>query len=239
MAYKKEALEKAVKLMKERKTVLEEMEAKYIKLCISDGNRKIGKVMNVSLPPIMTCHNCKECKYYCYDIKACLQYPNTVIDARIRNLVIMQHDMNDYFNRIREKISRRRKNKYFRWHVAGDIVNRAYFENMVAIAKEFPDFVFWTYTKHYSIVNQYVADNGGNRLIAIPANFHIMFSEWDGMPLDNPYAFPVFTCKMKNGNKNHVPEFFNQLYKCPGNCDLCKAAKLGCIGGMDTYADEH
>lgn len=237
--YTKESLAKAVNLMKAAKQAYESKTAADIRICISKGNVKIGRVMNVSLPPIMTCANCKECKHFCYDIKACLQYPNTVIDARIRNLVIMQKSMDDYFNRIEKAISRRRTNKYFRWHVAGDIVNAEYFANMVRIARNHPDFVFWTYTKNYSVVNSYVAANGNNKESAIPSNFHIMFSEWDGMPLVNPYGFPIFTCKLKSGNKNHNPEFFDGLYKCPGNCDICKTSGMGCIGGMDTYADEH
>lgn len=238
--YNKESLVKVVKLMRATEKAYESKASADIKMCISKGNRKIGRVMNVSLPPIMTCHNCKECKYFCYDIKACLQYPNTVIDARIRNYVIMQRSMADYFNRIEQAIERRKTNKYFRWHVAGDIVNMEYFENMVEIAKRHPDFVFWTYTKNYNIVNQYVWEHSSGFVAdAIPTNFHIMFSEWDGMPIDNPYGFPIFTCKLKSGNKNHSPEFFDSLYKCPGNCDICKACGMGCIGGMDTYADEH
>ena len=54
------------------------LESEYLKkevieigLAISKGNRKIGRVMNVSLMPVRTCKNCKECKHYCYDIKAC------------------------------------------------------------------------------------------------------------------------------------------------------------------------
>ena len=45
-----------------------------LELCISEGNKKIGRVWNVSLLPIFTCRNCTECKKYCYDIKACMQY---------------------------------------------------------------------------------------------------------------------------------------------------------------------
>jgi hypothetical protein len=211
---------------------------KDIPICISNGNKKIGRVMNVSLMPVMTCHNCKECKHFCYDIKANVQYSN-VLDARIRNTVILKKDMNEYFRRIDEKMSRRRKNKYFRFHVAGDIINIEYFNHMVELAKKHNSFIIWTYTKNYDVVNEYVKSHGNNRTAAIPSNLHIMFSEWDGMPLNNPYSFPIFTVRFKAGNINHEPEFFNSLYKCPGNCDLCKAAKLGCIGGMDTYCDEH
>lgn len=215
------------------------IDAHDIKMCISKGNRKIGRVMNVSLPPIRTCANCSECRKLCYDIKACLQYPDTVIDARIRNYSVLLKDRDAYFARIDAAISRRRTNKFFRWHVAGDIVDLDYFTRMVQIAASHPDFVFWTYTKNYSIVNEYVAANGGSIAAAIPANFHIMFSEWDGMPMSNPYDFPIFTCKLKDGNKNHAPEYFNRLHKCPGNCDVCKTLNRGCVAGESTYCNEH
>ena len=233
--YSKETLAKVMLKAKEIEKEYMEKDIRDINLCISTGNRKIGRVMNVSLMPIRTCANCKECKHLCYDIKACLQYKN-VIDARIRNTVIMNRNMEEYFARIRAAIARKRTNKYFRWHVAGDMVNGKYFENMVAIAKDFPEWIFWTYTKNYKVVNDYCSEYGRE---SIPENFHIMFSEWDGMPLINPYNFPIFTCKLKDGNKNHEPEFFNSLFKCPGNCDICKENHTGCIAGMDTYANEH
>lgn len=234
--FKLETIVKTVKAINARAAEIRKKDVSEIKMCISPGNRKIGRVMNVSLPPIVTCHNCAGCKFYCYDVKACVQYPNTVIDARVRNLVVLEKDMDEYFRRIREKIARRRRNLYFRWHVAGDIPNMEYFIEMVNIARDFPNFTFWTYTKYYAIVNEYCDKYGRD---SIPDNFKIMFSEWDGMELVNPYNFPVFTCKLKDGNKNHRPEYFDSLYKCPGNCDLCKENKLGCIGGMDTYCDEH
>ena len=237
--YSLESLKKVVKLMNETIDKYSEKTVDEIKLCISSGNRKIGRVMNVSLPPIVTCSNCKECKFFCYDVKACLQYPDTVIDARIRNYMVFKKDINTYFQRIDDAMNRRRKNKFFRWHVAGDIINYDYFSRMVENAKNHPDFIIWTYTKNYNVVNKYVADHGGNRFIAIPHNFTIMFSEWDGMPLNNPYNFPVFSVKMKNGNKNHGADYFNNLYKCPGNCDVCKAARRGCPYGETVYADEH
>lgn len=202
---------------------------------ISKGNKKIGRVMNVSLAPILTCANCSECLHLCYDIKAALQYGN-VMKARARNTVLALYFPELYFDAIRAAIKRRRKNKYFRWHVGGDIPNYKYFENMVQIAREFSEFTFWTYTKNYGIVNLYVQKYGRD---AIPENMTIMFSEWDGMPLVNPYNFPVFTCKLKDGNKNHGPEYFNNLYRCPGNCDICKTLHRGCIAGETTYADEH
>lgn len=237
--YTLESIRKVMTIAKKYENALNAMKIDDIKMCISTGNRKIGRVMNVSLMPVITCHNCSECKHFCYDIKACLQYPDTVINARMRNTVIMMRDRARYFELIESRISRRRTNKYFRWHVAGDIIDLDYFENMVEIAKRHPDFIFWTYTKNYDIVNEYVREHGENRKAAIPANFSIMFSEWDGMRFDNPYNFPCFSCKMKAGNKNHPESYFKNLHKCPGNCDICKAAGRGCIAGESTYCDEH
>ncbi len=231
MAYKQETIKNLMVKAREIRKHFENMKASDLKVSVSMGNRKIGRVMNVSTMPIMACGNCKECSGYCYDVKACIQYRN-VLDARIRNLVMAVKYRDEFFRQIDNRISRRRVNKYFRWHVAGDILDYDYFSRMVDIARKHPGFVFWTYTKMYHIVNQYIAN--GN---IVPGNFHIMFSKWDGLAMDNPYNFPVFACRMKDGNVDYIP--FESYYKCPGNCDICKQANRGCINGENSYADEH
>ena len=223
--YSLESIRKVVRQMKEAVAKYAEMPIDAIKICISKGNRKIGKAMNVSLPPILSCGNCKECKHFCYDIRACLQYANTVIDARIRNWTILQRDRNRYFSLIDEACCRRRSNKMFRWHVAGDIIDIDYFCRMVDIAKKHPDFVFWTYTKMYSIVNEYCRLYGKE---SIPANLSVMYSEWKGMPIDNPYGFGEFRCLYLD---EEIP---SDTYYCPGNCDICKASNRGCIVNENT-----
>ena len=229
--YSIESIRKVTRLMMEARTAYMQKDIDNIKMAISAGNRKIGRVLNVSLPPIMTCANCKECMHFCYDIKACLQYPNTVIDARVRNLVILLKDRDEYFSRIIAKIARRRMNKYFRWHVAGDIVDADYFDRMVQVARLFPEWIFWTYTKNYTVVNAWIAANGGTRA-AVPSNLHVMFSEWRGLPMVNPYGMPEFSC--------HFPdEPEPATFKCPGNCDVCKLAGRGCVAGENVHADLH
>ena len=234
--YKQETIDKIREQLKAEMDKFRAMDIADIALAISKGNQKIGKVMNVSLAPLYTCGNCGKCQYFCYDIKACLQYAN-VRSARARNTVLALRDMTEYFRRIDVAISRRRVNKYFRWHVSGDIINREYFRHMIELAVKHPDFTFWTYTKMYWLVNQYCADNGGRE--AIPENLHIMFSEWDGVPMPNPYGFPEFSCKFPEGNINHQPEYFEHIHKCPGNCDVCKALHRGCVAGETSYADLH
>lgn len=204
---------------------------------ISEGNSKIGKVMNISIPAILSCGTCSKCKKFCYDIKAVLFHTNTVLPARAKNYAILLFDRDLYFNQIKSKLAKRKKNKFFRWHVGGEIVDFDYFCRMVEIAKEFPDFRFWTYTKMHSIINAYCDKYGRD---AIPGNFNIMFSVWDGMSCINPYKFKIFACKLKEGNKDLTEKDFSKMFKCPGNCDICKEGKTGCIyGKVDIYADQH
>lgn len=188
-----------------------------IKICITNGNRKIGRVMNVSILPIFTClSNCQGCRFFCYDIKACMQYAN-VIKARARNTVLLWRDRDAYFEQIEKRISKRKKNKYFRWHVAGDIIDLDYFVRMVGIARRHDDFVFWTYTKQYKIVNRYCEIYGKE---SIPSNLSVMFSEWRGIEIDNPFGFAEFRVveDLKKANS----------FICPGNCEICLENKTGC-----------
>ena len=230
--YTLETIRKVIHKYVALRKVYDPMDVEDIKLSISDGNRKIGRVMNVSLMPIVTCKNCGECRFFCYDIKACLQYSN-VIDARTRNTVIMKKDRNEFFRRIDDKMSRRRANKFFRWHVSGDIVDLDYLARMVENARNHPDFTIWTYTKNYDVVNAYCILYGKE---SIPENFSIMFSEWKGLEMSNPFGFPVFACRMPDENEL---EYARKMWKCPGNCDVCKEAGRGCVKGESSYTDLH
>ncbi len=235
--YKPETIKKVIDNAVKLTAMYREKGLGAVKISISKGNRKIGRVLNVSLMPVMTCGNCKHCKEICYDIKACIQYKN-VIDARVRNTILARHDRERYFAEIRKACKHRKKNLFFRWHVAGEILDAEYFEEMVHIAREFPKFRFWTYTKMYEIVNAWCDKNGKENL---PSNLSIMFSEWkvqleDGsyivVPFPNPYNFPVFAVRFKG-------EEAPKMHKCPGNCDICKETGRGCPYGESSYADEH
>lgn len=229
--YSPETLAKVVTMLKGKTAeYIARGNADTIRMAISSGNRKIGRVMNVSLPPIVTCANCAGCRHYCYDVKACLQYSNTVVDARARNLAILKLDRDAYFSRIDAAMKRRRRNKFFRWHVAGEIIDVDYFDRMVENARRHPDFIIWTYTKNYNIVNAWIAAHGGTR-DSLPENFHVMFSEWRGMEMVNPYGMPEFRVVFPGENPTG--------HYCPGNCDVCKGTGRGCVTGETTYCRLH
>lgn len=224
--YSVESLRKLMRLWRLWKAFYVAIGAAFLNVAITKGNTKIGRVLNVSLMPIITCANCKVCHGYCYDIKACLQYLN-VLKARVRNTVIYMFDPARYFDQIENAIRKARKNFYFRWHVSGDIPDYFYLCEMIRIARKYPNWTFWTYTKNYKLVNKWIAENGGTKA-ALPSNLSIMFSAWDGLEMVNPYGLPTFGV-IDPGTP--VP---SGKFLCPGNCDICKATNGGCIAGVDT-----
>lgn len=205
------------------------MDYNELKLHISKGNKKIGRVHNFSMAPGITCPNCSGCLEYCYDIKAVLQYGN-VVNARAENTLMMKADMVGTFKQIDDYISKRRVHKFFRWHVSGDIISVEYFDNMVQIARKHPDWIFWTYTKAYRYVNAWLDANGKD---ALPANLSVMFSVWNGMECPNPYGMPTFTC-IQEGMTPAPNE-----WRCPGNCEACIRSGHGCPHGESSNVDEH
>ena len=200
--------------------------AENLKLCVSRGNKKIGHVLNVSLAPIITCGNCAACKYWCYDIKAVLAYPSAML-ARARNTAIFKMNRDVFFGQLYQVMRKRKTNKYLRFHVSGEIVDYDHFDRMVKTAIDFPDFRIWTYTKMYWIVNEWINKNG-----QLPENFSVMFSEWKGVKMDNPHNLPVFTCAFDEKDKAGK-------MLCPGNCNVCKEKKTGCIYRKSAFVLPH
>jgi len=229
--YRKETLASILSTLLMLINMYKALSFENLKLHISKGNRKIGYTHNFSMAPGHTCANCTECIRFCYDVKACWQYEN-VRKARAENTAMMLIDMAGTFELIDKYISTRKKHKYFRWHVSGDILNVEYFAHMVAIARKHPDWIFWTYTKNYYAVNAWIKANGGNKN-AIPKNLSVMFSVWNGMPCINPYGLPEFTCIMPGMDPD--PD----AWTCPGNCQTCIAAGRGCPYGESSQVDLH
>lgn len=226
--YSRDTLKKYTSTMKAaiKKYRTDLQTGEVLKVRFSYGNRKIGKTLNISTAPIITCGNCRECLHECYDIKACMQYEN-VRNARAINTAILMEDRDEFFQQISEKISRRKVNKYVRFHVAGEILDADYLWRMINIAKEHPEATIWTYTKMYVLVNAYIKYHG-----QLPENLHIMFSVWEGVPMENPYNLPTFRA---------IPKDCEPLnyFKCPGNCDYCKEHHTGCVAGQSAWTYLH
>lgn len=232
--YSSETIKKVVRALTEKTNQYMMLSPDKVKECISTGNRKIGNVLNVSLAPILTCANCAQCMHYCYDVNACARYSNTVVDARARNTALFRMDRNEFFKRLDNRMSRRRANKALRFHVSGDIVDYDHFDRMMALAIKYAPrgWDIWTYTKNYTVVNEWIARHGGNK-DAVLRYMKVMFSEWKGLPMDNPYGMPVFSCTMKG---DPMPA---GIHVCPGNCNICRSARRGCVVGETSTVREH
>lgn len=182
---------------------------------ISAGNRKTGfAVPSVSLIPVADCGNCSACSKLCYDIRNDM-YPGTM-NTRAKNSAIARNDLDRYFR----EISRACKlYMYFRWHVGGDILNRPYLAGVVSVAVENPHCKFLIFTKRYDLVNTWIADGE-----TIPENLQIIFSDWPGAKMDNPYKFPTSSPVFADGT-TAAPD--NAL-DCPGDCSNCARYDSGC-----------
>ena len=199
---------------------------------VSYGNKKIGKTLNFNLLAILTCGGmCKKCgcQFYCYAVKDCLRFP-AVLRSRAINTALALYDTERYFAEIAEIIERRKSYEFIRFHVSGELIGVDYFAEMVKLAKRFQNRRFWTYTKQYEIVNSYIAKYG-----ELPKNFVVMFSDWDGYAMINPYTMPTF--RFYPAEKwGLIPA---SAFVCGGDCNYCKANKCGCVYGQSAIVKEH
>jgi len=179
------------------------------RVTISRGNRKLGAIMNVSLTPIECCPPGVPCANEgCYALKPYRLYPGTR-RAWKTNARIARKDPKTYFSQIARAIARSRP-RYFRWHVAGDILNIDYLEQMCRIAADNPRTRFLAFTKAFELVNRY------ERRRSLPGNLKVMFSAWPGMKIDNPHGHRI--AWMQDGTEYRVP---NDAVRCPGSCEDC------------------
>ena len=172
------------------------------KVTISNGNSKIGKTINISMPPIEACGKNLPCFKQCYALKSYRQYPN-VRKAWGGNYEMYKNHPEEFWNQIRTFLNKT-KRKYFRWHVAGDILDQVYLDTMIDIAAEFPDIKFKVATKRYDLIYP----------METPVNFFLWFSTWPG--LDLPGIAPRMNWLSHDERK---PKY---TFKCTGLCDDCR-----------------
>jgi hypothetical protein len=189
------------------------------RVTISRGNRKLGAIMNVSIQPVQCCPKGIPCaEGDCYALKSLRLYPATR-KAWAKNARIAKTNPKRYFTQIANSIADR-KPRYFRWHVAGDILSVDYLCQMCRIAAHHPRTRFLVFTKAFHIVNAY------ENIRALPGNLVVIFSAWPRMKIDNPHSHRI--AWMQDGTENRVPQ---NAIECPGNCENCgvcfRLPKLG------------
>lgn len=200
---------------------------------LSQGNTKLGSIMNVSLPPVVTCHNCAGCKEFCYAVRSYNRFPETA-SCWNENYSMFLKDPIAYFSTIARAT---RTQRFFRWHVSGDIVNLDYFWNMILVAKDNPNCEYLAFTKAYDIVNSSL-DTGST----IPKNLHVLFSAAPGVEMKNPHNLPECHINFEDPNMNTYHGGANYEHHCNGNCTECVINGCGCFflkNGDVTIIDQH
>lgn len=179
---------------------------------ISMGNSKIGKIPNVSLPPGRTCRVDAPCATKeCYCLKGAWKLYKCTRDAWTSNLDFFSVDPRGYFQEISGWLALR-KPKRFRWHIGGDIVNPRYLEGMIHTAVENPGTKFLVFTKKYELVNLLM-----DRQL-LPTNLTIVFSGWPGLFIPNPWGMPIAWCRHPVDPDPRIPE---DAVECSGSCENC------------------
>lgn len=183
------------------------------KLSISNGNRKMGAIPSVSLPPVVTCKHCETCAKKCYALKLCKLRPS-VREAYERNFRILKEDRNAYFMQIKASAMTTR---FFRFHVSGDIIDTDYLDRMCKLARELKGTKFLAFTKNYEDINAYFENHKQ------PKNLKIIFSlPFDGSAVENPHNLPTAAVIFRG----QTPA---DNYKvCGGNCTECACKGVGC-----------
>ena len=180
------------------------------KVTLTSGNRKLGAIINFSMPAGTTCRKDAPCNGKgCYAQRGAFLYSN-VRNCHMDNYKAFNEDVEDFKMQFMNQLPLR---GYVRIHVAGDIFSMAYLETLFTIAKQAKGVQFMAFTKQYELINDYIAM--GKK---VPKNFKIIFSAWPNFPMDNPYNLPVSYVDDKNNLDDRIPK---TAFKCGGKCDQC------------------
>lgn len=183
---------------------------------ISKGNIKMGQIQSVSLPPIVTCSSlaCKFCGKKCYARKIC-KLRRTVKESYDNNLDILLNDKELFWREVNAAVA---LTTYFRFHVAGDILNAEYLERMVDVARKNKHCQILCFTKKYLLVNSYLTKH------RLPKNLHLIFSVWKGLEYLNPNNLPEAHVFYKDGTTTAS----DGAKYCSGNCTECATENKNC-----------
>lgn len=197
-------------------------------ISISHGNSKMGAIASVSLPSIVTCRQCA-CQQKCYAHRLERLRPS-VRQAYQRNLDQLRAEPDVYWREVEAAIM---MNRFFRFHVSGDIPDLDYLNRIVAVAQRQNHCQILCFTKKFDLVNRHLAEHG-----ALPDNLHMIFSAWPGLTMDNPHSLPEAHVRFRDGTTTAAAN----ATSCPGNCTTCAQTDGGCWTlevGQQVVFDEH
>ena len=182
---------------------------------VSNGNSKMGNIPSVSLPTKITCRSDCDCIKKCYARRLERMRPS-VREAYQYNYKLLTEQPDIFWREIEASIM---MSRFFRFHVAGDIVDNVYLAHMIDIAERNTHCEILCFTKKYELINEHLSLGGW-----IPDNLHIILSAWKGLNMVNPYNLPEAHVKYKDGSTTAK----EGAIECKGNCTECAITDGGC-----------
>lgn len=174
---------------------------------ISEGNRKLGSVPSVSLPPVVTCGVDIPCANDCYVVRNMLggPYKKTIAKSYRANLEFIREDIAGFFDQLNRYIERRTP-EFFRFHVSGDFISYNHLGHAFLTAEQFPNTRFLSFSKRFDLFGP---------AKAVPDNFSLIASMWPGWG-SRPDGYRA--AWMQDGSETRIPD---DAIECPGACDTC------------------
>jgi hypothetical protein len=179
-----------------------------MRLHVIDGNDKLGRISNLSLPPRATCNQCAGCvEKGCYAWKL-FQHRPSVHTAWLDNWKLWKADPKRFEGDLAKHLSNPRIT-HFRWHVGGDIPSAEYWQMMIRIARQFHKIDFLAFSKQFDIIRG-----------RIPGNLEVVISAWPDLPIPRRVRrrFRVAWMFDKNNPDKRIPK---SAVECSGHCDKC------------------
>jgi hypothetical protein len=152
-------------------------------------------------------------------------YPS-VRNAWRHNSNLAHHDRESYFDGVRYYLLKKQP-KFFRWHIAGDILDQAYLDTVKSIAIEYPNTKFLAFTKRYEFDYSH-----------LPSNLSIIFSAWveKELPEVLPDDVRIAWVRDEHHLDSRIPD---DAIECPGHCESCGMCWNLKKVGHDVVFDKH
>lgn len=175
-----------------------------MRLKISEGNNKLGKIANLSMPPGLTCVPGIPClSEGCYAMKAYRLYPN-VQNAWTSNLELWESNPGKFFSEFSAWLTKKKPER-FRLFTGGDMPSEEFLTQLMFVATNHPETGFLVFTKRYDY------DYG-----KMPDNLKVVLSIWPGVKLPTNTDLPWAWLEEDPRRRKTFPH-----YVCPGGCDAC------------------
>lgn len=186
---------------------------------IQKGNSKLGRTMNIALPPGITCAPGVPCyNDGCYGRKF-YELREICRNAWDDNYALLLQDRVRYFALINSHVLLQEPD-LFRWHVSGDFPDLDYLVRMIDIAEQNPKTKFLCFTKQYELIGKHGLLRKRQKL---PDNFSLVVSAWPGLELPEELVRKYPVAWMRDVRKGRVPDprIPSNTKTCGGGCDKC------------------